>query len=163
MQASGCYDVILAFESGDQQVINKIIQKPLNLSKGKAIVEKVKAHGIDPRAFFIIGFPGETTQQIMNTVKYEKSLPLDKTYTFIFTPLPGTEMYEEALAKGLFHQEDLYYCNYALTGLTTDEFNPAMLRRIGARIYYYVTFRLLLRHPWKFLTKYLLRSCGRKA
>jgi magnesium-protoporphyrin IX monomethyl ester (oxidative) cyclase len=158
MKASGCYDVIMAFESGDQQVIDNIIQKPLDLSKGKEIVEKVSAHGIDSRAFFIIGFPGETKQQIMNTVNYEKSLPLDKTYTFIFTPLPGTEMYEEALAKGLFREEDLYYCNYALTGLTTDEFNPAMLRRIGARIYYYVTFRLLLRHPWKFFSKYLLRS-----
>jgi len=157
MKESGCYEVILAFESGDQYVVDNIIKKPLDLSKGAEITRKVKAHGIDAHAFFILGFPGETKQQLLNTVKYMKELPLDKAYPFMFNPLPGTELYEEAIAKGLFKQEDLYHENYGLTGVTTDEFNPEMIRKLCHSTYWYYTFRPLWRDPKKFFTKYVRR------
>ena len=157
MKESGCYEVILAFESGDQEVVDKIIKKPLDLEKGKEIAKKVKAHGIDTHAFFIIGFPGETKAQIMNTLNYAKSIALDKIYIFLFNPLPGTGLYEEAIARGLFKQEDLYHENYGFTGLTTDEFNPDMLHRLQHKVYWYVSIRSLWRDPGKFFFKYVRR------
>jgi len=157
MKESGCYEVILAFESGDQEVMDKIIKKPLDLSKGRQIVEKVRTHGIDAHAFFIIGFPGETRKQIYNTLNYAKALPLDKAYFFMFNPLPGTEMYKEVISQGLFKQEDLYHENYGLTGITTEEFDPVLIRKLYHRVYWYYTFRPLWRDPKKFFTKYLRR------
>ena len=86
-----------------------------------------------------------------------KELPLDKAYPFMFNPLPGTELYEEAIAKGLFKQEDLYHVNYALTGITTEEFNPEMIRKLQHQVYWYYTFRPLWRDPKKFFFKYVRR------
>jgi len=157
MNESGCYEVIMAFESGDQYVIDNIVKKPLDLSRGAELTRRVKAHGIDAHAFFVIGFPGETRRQIMNTLKFAKSLPLDKAYIFMFNPLPGTEMYEEVIAKGLFKPEDLYHENYEFTGITTDEFNPELVRKLCHRTYWYYTFRPLWRDPRKFFTKYVRR------
>jgi magnesium-protoporphyrin IX monomethyl ester (oxidative) cyclase len=157
MKKSGCYEVILAFESGDQYVVDNIINKPLDLEKARTITKKVKDYGIDAHAFFIIGFPGETKAQIENTLNYAKSLPLDKVYIFTFNPLPGTPLYEEAIAKGFFKQENLYNENYSLFGLTTPEFNPYILNKLRYKVYWYITMRTLWRDPLKFFMKYTRR------
>ncbi len=87
MKASGCYEVILAFESGDQDVLDNIIKKPLDLKKAVDTTRKVRDHGIDTHAFFIIGFPGETLRNIKNTLDYaRKAVALDKAYIFLFNP-----------------------------------------------------------------------------
>jgi len=157
MKESGCYEVVLAFETGVQYVADHIIKKPIDLSKAEEIVRKVKSYGIDAHAFFIVGFPGETKEQIENTFKFAVSLPLDKAWFFIFNPLPGSELYDECVEKGLFRQEDLYIENYGFTGITTEEFDPEMLRKLQHRHYWYFTFRPLWRDPKKFFFKYLRR------
>jgi len=154
MRDSGCYEVILAFESGDQYVVDHIIRKPLDLEKARGIVRKVKGYGIDAHAFFIVGFPGERMEQIERTFEYARSLDLDKAYFFIFNPLPGSELYDECIEKGLFKQEDLYIENYSMMGITTEEFEPSILRRLIHKNYWYFNFRQLFFDPKKFFTKY---------
>ncbi|MCG2711197.1 MAG: B12-binding domain-containing radical SAM protein, partial [Candidatus Omnitrophica bacterium] len=58
MKNSGCYELTVAFESGDQEVLNNIIKKPLNLEKAQKLVLKMKQIGIQVHSFFISGFPG---------------------------------------------------------------------------------------------------------
>ena len=76
---------------------------------------------------------------------------------FVFNPLPGTGMYEEVVAQGLFKQEDLYHENYGITGITTSEFNPETIRQLCHSTHWYYTFRPLWRDPKKFFGKYLRR------
>jgi len=63
MKQSGCYEVILAFESGDQWVLDNIVKKPIDLEAARGIVRSIQEVGIDTHAFFIIGFPGEKLAQ----------------------------------------------------------------------------------------------------
>ncbi len=157
MKQSGCYEVILAFESGDQYVIDNIIKKPLDLKKAMEITGKVKDHGIDTHAFFVLGLPGETRANIEQTFRYARSLALDKAFFFLFNPLPGAELYQEAIDKGMFDKEEVYRINYGLCGITTDEFNPALIQKMIARNHWYIAVRPLWRDPKKFVFKYLRR------
>ncbi len=96
-------------------------------------------------------------EQIERTFEYARSLDLNKAYFFIFNPLPGSELYDECIEKGLFKQEDLYLENYWFTGISTNEFNPDVLKKMLHRNYWYFTFRPLWRDPKKFFTKYVKR------
>jgi len=162
MKESGCFEVILAFESGDQDVLDHIIHKPEDLSKADRVVKLLRDYQIDIHAFFIIGFPGETREQIKNTFRFARRLKIDMPYFFLFNPLPGSELYDTCLKKGYYEPELVYYTNYYYNSITTDEFNPVQLRRIQ---YFYTLFRdlqVLTRNPKLVFSKYLKRVSTRR-
>lgn len=93
MKQSGCYSISLAIESGDQDVLTHLINKPLKLNRVRRIVSSVKSRGIHVTGFFVIGFPGETLDQMRRTIEYSLSLNLDNLAVMIATPYPGTKLY----------------------------------------------------------------------
>jgi len=96
MKQSGCQFLNIAIESGTQRVLNDIIHKPLDLEKVKEIVKLIKKYDIDLASNFIIGFPGETWEEIRQTIKYAEEVGVDYAKFFIATPCPNTELYQVA-------------------------------------------------------------------
>jgi radical SAM superfamily enzyme YgiQ (UPF0313 family) len=96
------FKVLIAIEAADQSVQNSLIDKKVKVDRVPETIEYLKKKGIETRALFMIGFPGETRQQIQKTVDLAKSLDVDDFYISIVTPLPGTPVYDECLQKGLF-------------------------------------------------------------
>lgn len=66
MQRSGCLGVYLGIESGDQ-VILKNMDKFADVEKYKAGIRKLHERGILTFGSFIVGFPGETKESVLNT------------------------------------------------------------------------------------------------
>jgi len=137
MKESGCYEIVLAIESGDQEVLSKLIRKPLKLDKVEEVNRLARQHGIDRIAFFIIGFPGETRAQIQNTVRFSRKLKLDWCNIFIYNPLPGSEMYEECLRRGYITEDSFFQAgNFYFTSiLNTEEWTSRELETIIRREY----------------------------
>lgn len=92
MKESGCYQLTFAVESGNQDVLNKIIKKPLNLNKVKPLVKKAHELGIGIHAFSICGLPGETVEQMHETYNFIKDCGFDSASFFLATPLIGSEL-----------------------------------------------------------------------
>ena len=158
MKQSGCYEVSLAFESGDQWVLDNIVNKPLDLEAARGIVRGVQEEGIDTHAFFIVGFPGEKLAQIKNTFAYARSLDLDKIIIFFFNPLPGTSLYKECLKRGLIRDEyQTEENNFLISGISGQDWTPELLEKMVIREYWHHNFRLLFRRPGKFFSKYMRR------
>jgi len=93
MAEAGCYELVLAFESGAQEVLDLIVHKPLKLDRAVQIARHVRKAGIRTLAFYIVGFPGETIEQIKRTFRYARIADTDMAYFFVANPLPGTELY----------------------------------------------------------------------
>jgi len=156
MKQSGCYEVTLAFESGDQYVLDNIINKPVNLKTAREVVRNVKEEGIDAHGFFIIGFPGETLEQIKNTFRYGHSLDLDRMIVFFFNPLPGSPLFEECIERKLISDEYHTEGNlYVLSRISDQDWSSSLLEKLIRRNYWRFAFRLLLRRPIKFISKYV--------
>ncbi|GAG13210.1 unnamed protein product, partial [marine sediment metagenome] len=51
--------------------------------------------------YFIIGMLGETKDTIRQTIAFARELALDHYAVSIAAPLPGTELYDTAVARGL--------------------------------------------------------------
>ena len=108
MKDSGCFEITMAIESGNQKVLDDLIRKPLKLDKAREINRACRELGISRFAYFIIGFPGETKAQIMDTIKFARELRLDMNAIFIYNPLPGSELFEECLKRGYITEESFF-------------------------------------------------------
>ena len=139
MKESGCVQVTLAIESGNQRVLNDVIKKKTRLDYILEIVKYCKELKISANAFYVIGFPGETLGEMKDTT--DLALKLYKDYDLlphlmVATPLYGTELYEicvrDKLLKGNPTFEELSIATQ-ITGnpmISTSDFSIEDIRRV---------------------------------
>lgn len=100
MESAGCNDIAFGIESGVQRILDNVqkgtrletIEKSVNLVKKST---KIKVSGL-----FIIGLPGETYKDSLQTIEFSKRLPLDMAQFSILVPYPGSPLFYELKAKG---------------------------------------------------------------
>jgi len=98
MARAGCRRVFFGIESGNAGMLN-IIGKRIVLSDARRAVTAAKAAGMETGAFFILGYPGETSESLLETLHFSSSLPLDYlSYSFPY-PIPGTGLHERVKTR----------------------------------------------------------------
>ena len=105
MRESGCYSVLVGIESGTQRILDHM-RKKITLEK---IVEKVDLlveAGIKVTGSFILGYPEENLDDIKRTVRFAKSLRIQRADFNNFVPHPGTPIYYELKERGELRDED---------------------------------------------------------
>jgi magnesium-protoporphyrin IX monomethyl ester (oxidative) cyclase len=103
MKESGCKHITVAPESGSDRVLNDIMKKHQTLDQVTNVVQAAYDLNIKTAAFFLIGMPGETEEDIRKTIDYSDKLArigLDEISYSIFIPLPGSELYDKLKAEG---------------------------------------------------------------
>lgn len=100
-KASGCKYLNIAIESGSARVLKEVIKKPISFDRLLRMIDYIKkVGGIDLAANFIIGSPGETWDEIMETIRFAEDIDVDYVKFFISTPLPNTKMFDYAKRMG---------------------------------------------------------------
>lgn len=136
MKESGCYQLPFAIESGNQYVLDKIIKKPVKLTKVHGILDMAKSFSFEMIANFVIGFPGETWEQIRETFRFAETINVDMVIFHIATPLPKTELMEICLREGYlpknFDIEKDSTSGYSKGLISTTEFTPSELEILRA-------------------------------
>ena len=136
MKDSGCYQITLSIESGNQYVLDKIIKKPVKLTRVPEILDIAKSLGFETIVNFVVGFPGETWEQIRETFRFAESINVDLVNFHIATPLPKTELLEICLRDGYlpkdFDIEESSTSGYAKGLISTTEFTPSELEILRA-------------------------------
>jgi magnesium-protoporphyrin IX monomethyl ester (oxidative) cyclase len=162
MKKSGCYNVTLAIESGDQDVLYKIIRKPLNLEHVKKVVKIIKKLKIETHSFFLVGFPEERPDQVERTFDFAKSLNLDSATFQIPQPLPGSRLCDDCMAKGIIKPNfDFENINYLVSSYDTPYFKGKELERKVAKEFLKYNISLIYRNPIRFCSKfggYIIRN-----
>ncbi|MCK9313720.1 MAG: hypothetical protein M0P20_06700, partial [Methanocorpusculum sp.] len=82
--------------SGSGRVLS-LMNKTFNHSLAMEMVVAMNRMGIKSQACFVLGFPGETQEDLKATEKYIKDLThcgVDEIALFIMTPIPGTDSFE---------------------------------------------------------------------
>jgi len=134
MYNAGCYQIMFGVESGSQRMLGV-------MNKGHSLktVEKTFAHcseiGIETVAHFVIGFPGETPQSIEKTISFAKHIKADFVTFNVFTPLPGSEVFEE------FAQPNKAWEEYDLTSSSFCDMPSTEIQRAKSKAYREFYFR----------------------
>jgi len=158
MRRAGCHHITLAVESGSPRVLKELIRKPLDLAKVAPIIRACRRVGMGVSVFFVVGFPGETREEIARTFEFAMELDADQACFFTATPLPGTELYRQCLETGAltepvdFRRLRVGQPIFDTAEWTADEL-VEMTRRAQERFYR----RAARRHPVRFFNAGLAR------
>jgi len=82
MKETGCFGVKIGFESGNQFVVDQIVNKRLDLAEAKDTVAFLHDLGMTVHGTFTYGLPGETREQIQDTKRYIRELQAVGMTTF---------------------------------------------------------------------------------
>lgn len=119
MKKTGCQLVIFGVESGNQNILDNIIKKSISLENIENTLKLCKKENLQTGAFFLVGFPGETLEnmkQTLNLARYWKEKYNTYTYVGIAIPLPKTKLFSICRKKGYLNNiptSDDYALAYA--------------------------------------------------
>ena len=100
------YSIAVGIESGSDRILKKM-RKGSSIEKVRADLRMVSEVGdIDVTGFFMLGFPGETREDIEKTIQFSRELPLHRATFHSFIPLPGTQIWEEMKVSGELDRVD---------------------------------------------------------
>lgn len=104
VKRSGCVRLEIGAESGSDRILT-MIEKGVSARDILASAEICRRHGIIARYSFMTGFPSETEEDTKLTLdlidKIFSVSEMHKVFLFIYTPYPGTPLFDAAIKSGL--------------------------------------------------------------
>jgi len=97
----------IAVETGDESYRREILKKEISneiLIRAAKLFQKYKIHFV---TYNMIGLPGETLAQALDTLRLNVQLRPTIAFCFIYQPYPGTELADYALENGFLSSEML--------------------------------------------------------
>lgn len=113
MKKAGCYLIFFGCESGSQEMLDRI-KKNLTVETNYKGIKIVRDSGMKSFSSFMIGLPGETKDQVQDTIDFTLKSELDYASIFLLEPYPGTEIWDDALKNGRLVADE-NYSNQMLT------------------------------------------------
>lgn len=165
MKESGCIEIGYGVESVSQAILDRM-KKQVKADNIIPVIELTRRIGIAPIMQYMYGFPGENDVTIERTFEFFKKLDLP----FIgasTTPLPGSELYRDCLAKGLIKDEEEYLLRldsgYNLLGgsVNLTDFTDDEVRAKQRRLQIRITHEYYKRRPLQY-AGFILATAARK-
>ena len=101
MAKSGAYQLTFAIESGSERVLKEIVRKKIpEKEKIKELIDECHNCGLQVHGLFVIGFPGETREEIEQTLNYPKEVGFDSVSFYLANPMLGSRLYYLCKEKG---------------------------------------------------------------
>jgi anaerobic magnesium-protoporphyrin IX monomethyl ester cyclase len=97
MAKAGCRYISISPETGSPRLL-KLMRKPFNLEHAVRLVKRMNQVGIRSQACFVLGYPGETEEDLGMTWSLVKELTregVDEIALFIITPVPGSSIHDQ--------------------------------------------------------------------
>jgi radical SAM superfamily enzyme YgiQ (UPF0313 family) len=110
LKKAGCQGIHYGIEAGTEKIL-KILNKGITINLAEKVFNLTRKYKIPILAYFMIGNPRETLNDIYTTFKVMKSLRPDYVHMTILTPFPGTKIYHDGLEEGIIKKD--YWMEFA--------------------------------------------------
>jgi radical SAM superfamily enzyme YgiQ (UPF0313 family) len=104
LKQSGCFRVWIGAESGSQKVID-MMDRRVKVEQVREMIQLSKKYGIQSGTFIMVGYPGETEEDIEKTLEHLKKSDPDLFTITVAYPIKGTPLYEE-VESNFIHQPE---------------------------------------------------------
>ncbi len=99
MKKAGCARIKVGVESGSDDILKRV-KKGITTKQIKEAIGFIKDVGISLTTYFMIGFPGETDEDVKKTIQFAEEIQADYNSLSIIAPYYGTEMYKGLVNDG---------------------------------------------------------------
>ncbi len=113
LKKMGVYYVLFGIESGSQQILDSI-GKGTTVEQAREAFRICKKFGFRTHAYVLLGAPQETPGTLQETEKLVAELRPSTVHISIFTPLLGTDLYEECKRDGRIMVDNYSEMDYYL-------------------------------------------------
>jgi radical SAM superfamily enzyme YgiQ (UPF0313 family) len=94
LKETGCFRIWIGAESGSQKVID-LMDRRVDVNQVRDMIKLTRKHGIEAGTFIMLGYPGETEEDIEETIRHLKQSNPDQFTITVAYPIKGTELYQE--------------------------------------------------------------------
>jgi len=143
MRRAGCRLIHFGVETASPRIA-QLSRKQISLDRQRSGVQLAKRAGIETLCFFLLGYPGETEEEMQQTIRLARQL--NPTYASFHrvTPYEGSALYEETVGN-----RDALFPTFAGSPQQQAQVDRLVRRAIGS--YYlrprYILSRLLRSSP----------------
>ena len=130
LKRAGVDVVSLAIESGNDRVLREIIHKPLKLEMVPSAIEILRKHDFYIHGLFIIGFPGETLEDIEISMEFIQESKINWAHIFVASPLPGSELMEKCIEGGYLDSNNVENIVFMKGNISTENWTSRDIERI---------------------------------
>lgn len=102
MKEAGCFYLSFGFESNSQRVLS-IINKKATPEHNRTACDLCRKQGLYVNSAFLFGIPGETTEDLKETIRFVKKNAVHFTGVNIMKPLPGSPFYYDFVQKSIIN------------------------------------------------------------
>ena len=111
LKEAGCVAIAIGAESGSQRSL-KQVTKGSTLDSIKRAADIIRNADISLTMFFIIGFPWETQEDILETIDFMEEVQPDNPALSVLTPLPGTPIFDYCQEHNLISPDNDYRAHF---------------------------------------------------
>ncbi len=111
LKEAGCVAIAIGAESGSQRSL-KQVTKGSTLESIKNAAQIIRNADLSLTMFFIIGFPWETEQDILDTIDFMEDVQPDNPALSVLTPLPGTPIFDYCQEHNLISPDSDYRAHF---------------------------------------------------
>lgn len=130
---AGCSNVWMGAESGSQKILDAM-DKGTTVRQIFEATALLKKHGINPSFFIQFGYPGESKEDIQETIRMiTKLLPFEIGISVSY-PLPGTVFYERV--KSQLKEKSNWTDSDELALMFRNTYTPGYYKRLHRYVHY---------------------------
>jgi radical SAM superfamily enzyme YgiQ (UPF0313 family) len=100
MKAANCMTVFMGVDSGSPDIRRHLMERPMTDELIRKSAALIKGAGIGLQASCIYGIPGETPEQMWQTLDLMDEIQPTQSSAYIFYPFPKTRLYDRAVEIG---------------------------------------------------------------
>jgi radical SAM superfamily enzyme YgiQ (UPF0313 family) len=98
LKKSGCFRVWIGAESGSQKIID-LMDRRVEVEQVQRMIQLARSYGLQAGTFIMVGYPGETKEDIYATVQHLKNADPDLFTITVAYPIKGTPLYAEVESR----------------------------------------------------------------
>ena len=95
VKEAGCVAMSIGVETGNENLRSQVFGRHISDRQIRKAIDIVRGHDIKISTFNIIGLPGETRENIYETIRFNRELGVPDANIYILYPYPGTKIYED--------------------------------------------------------------------
>ena len=116
LNKAGCHHVKFGLESGNEYISNQVLNRKLTNESIKKAFALCKTAGLITESFNMVGIPHDTPSTILDTIKLNATIGVDKMQISIYQPYQGTRLADHCDGQNYIVKKDLEsdWCSLSL-------------------------------------------------
>ncbi|MEO5378192.1 MAG: B12-binding domain-containing radical SAM protein [Magnetococcus sp. DMHC-6] len=144
LAATNCHMIAFGIESGSERIRKELLGRKYSNDKIIQAAALLRKHGVHFRTYNIIGFPSESSEEMLSTLELNQRIRTSYPWASIYTPYPETKLADFAIQQGYLDAA------FSFDDVPRSFFNGTLLKKVDQNfiLNLHAFFQTMVLFPW---------------